>query len=170
MLPEECLFLFLFFFRLLPRCTHYTIPVFPCRKIRHLEWNCPQQIDQSRFYSWHLSLFPSSAGPKLYDRQRLSSTHFSWQAPSDSSSVSSITLPRSLRPLISVAKFTACKSSVYSTKSWYQRYGQSDWGPEQEHVMCSLSWMLTQSLTYALLISPSNSRSTHMIYSLLWLQ
>ena len=49
MLPEECLFLFLFFFRLLPRCTHYTIPVFPCRKIRHLEWNCPQQIDQSRF-------------------------------------------------------------------------------------------------------------------------
>ena len=49
---------------------------------------------------------------KLYDSQSFSFTHCSWQEPSESTSISLITLPLSLLPFISLAKLTALKFGV----------------------------------------------------------
>ena len=67
--------------------------------------------NRSESLSWHLNLFLFSLGPKLYYRQPFSSTHCSRQEPSESTSISLITFPLSLLPLISLAKLRALKFS-----------------------------------------------------------
>lgn len=67
-------------------------------------------LKRSVSLSWHLILFFSSVGPKLYDKHRLSLTHSCWQEFSESTYFSLITFPLSLRPFMSLAKLMALNS------------------------------------------------------------